>query len=88
MKKRIGRLAYKLDLPKTWMIHPVISVAQLESASDINIDPFHHQRLDHPTAIYIEGDTVEYQSYEVERLLKKRRRRQKNGRSKMEYLVR
>ena len=31
--KRIGRLAYKLDIPTDWKIHPVISVAHLEPAS-------------------------------------------------------
>ncbi|KAJ5654644.1 hypothetical protein N7490_001647 [Penicillium lividum] len=31
--KRIGRLAYKLDLPPNRKIHPVISVAHLEPAS-------------------------------------------------------
>ena len=88
MKKRIGLLAYELDLPKTWMIYPVISVAQLEPAGDINIDPFYRQRSDHPAAIYMESDITEYQSYKVERLLKKRIRRLKNGYSKTKYLVR
>jgi hypothetical protein len=30
--ERVGRLAYKLDLPPTWKVHPVISVQHLEPA--------------------------------------------------------
>jgi hypothetical protein len=30
--ERIGRLAYRLDLPPTWKVHPVISVQHLEPA--------------------------------------------------------
>jgi hypothetical protein len=35
--EKVGPLAYKLQLPADWRIHPVISVAQLEPAKD---DPF------------------------------------------------
>ncbi|KAK4181991.1 hypothetical protein QBC35DRAFT_421463, partial [Podospora australis] len=37
--KKVGRLAYKLDLPESFGIHPVISVAQL-TPSPKGSDPF------------------------------------------------
>ena len=30
MLRRIGRLAYELDIPVYWRVHPVISIAMLE----------------------------------------------------------
>ena len=42
--ERIGRLAYRLEIPNDWRIYPVFSVAQLEPAPDLSKDPFHHPR--------------------------------------------
>ena len=38
-----GNLAYKLDLPKIWRIHPVISIAMLEPAPKEE-DPYQRPR--------------------------------------------
>ncbi|KAG2012354.1 hypothetical protein GB937_007183 [Aspergillus fischeri] len=39
--QRVGPLAYKLDIPDTWRIHPVISIAHLEAY------PEFHQAVGH-----------------------------------------
>lgn len=31
--RRIGKLAYELDIPTNWKIHPIVSIAHLEPAS-------------------------------------------------------
>ena len=82
-----GNLAYKLDLPKAWKIHPVISVAQLEPAE--GGDPYRRTRPDHPPAIEQEGDTETWKSYEIEKLAG--RRIQRTGRKRTPipwYLIR
>jgi hypothetical protein len=73
VKKRIGRLAYLLELPSHWRIHPVISVAQREPCPS-SPDPYDCPRPDHPNAIETEGDTPQWKSYEVERIVDKRMR--------------
>ncbi len=57
--RRVGRLAYKLDLPARWKIHSVISVTQLEPAFKTS-DPYERSRPDHPDAVEdVPGDTDE-----------------------------
>ena len=74
VKRRVGRLAYELDLPPNWLVHPVVSVAQLEPVP-AGEDPYARPRPHHPEAVEVEGDTPEYQSYEVEKLVAKRQRK-------------
>jgi hypothetical protein len=82
--ERIGRLAYRLELPEHWKVHPVISVAHLEPAKD---DAFNRPQPDHPEPIYVDGDTENMKSFEVEAVLNKRERRR--GRKVItEYLIR
>lgn len=38
--EQVGRLAYKLDLPPLWQIHPVVSIAHLEPAPSQHLDPY------------------------------------------------
>ena len=52
--QRVGRLAYKLELPPHWGVHPVISIAHLEPSKD---DIFNRPRPDHLDSVYVEGDT-------------------------------
>ena len=40
VKRRVGRLAYELDLPDTMGIHPVISVTHLAPSPDGKDGPF------------------------------------------------
>jgi hypothetical protein len=68
--ERVGRLAYRLDIPPDSRIHPVISVAHLEPAPT-GEDPWHRQYDDEhlpTTDERFPDDTV----YEVERILAKR----------------
>jgi hypothetical protein len=50
--RRIGKLAYELELPKHIKIHPVISVAHLEPATE---DPYHRPHPP-PGPILVEGN--------------------------------
>ena len=86
VKRRIGRLAYELELPPAWKVHPVVSVAQLEPAP-IDEDPYNRPRPDHPGSVEVEGDTEEWKSYEVEKMVKKRTRKYGN-RPVAQYLIR
>ena len=85
--QRVGRLAYKLELPPRYKIHPVISVDHLEPAP-LGSDPYAREVPDHPPAVYVEGDTEEWQSYEIEKLTDKRIRRYGRGKPITEYKVR
>ena len=85
--EKIGRLAYKLDVPSDWRIHLVFFVAQLEPAPYPAEDPFQCFRPQHPTSVFVEGDTDRYKSFEIDRLLNKRTIRKGRGLA-IEYLVR
>ena len=85
--KKVGRLAYKLDVPSDWRIHPVFSVAQLEPAPDPAKDPFQRLRPQHPPSVFVEGDTDRHKSFEIDRFLNKRTIRKGRGLA-VEYLVR
>jgi len=68
--KRIGRLAYKLDLPESWRIYLFISVAHLEPAPPSD-DPWNRQShtVHTPTEDHrFPGET----RYDVEAILAKR----------------
>ena len=80
---RIGKQAYKLDFPAAWRIHPVISVVHLEPAENDD-DPFQRARPTRNPPVFVEGDTDEFKSYEIERIMAKRVTR--NGTT--QYLVR
>ena len=84
---RVGRLVYRLDIPKHWRIYNVFTVAQLEPVPAAAADPFGRERPAHPPSVFVEGDTDKWKSYYVERLLNKRMVR-KGGRMVAQYLVR
>jgi hypothetical protein len=74
---KVGNLAYRLQLPSTWKIHPIISVAQLEPAKT---DPFEREIA--PTSpVVIAGED----EYEIETIIKAAMR--ERGK-KQHYLVR
>ncbi len=81
--ERVGRLAYRLDIPSNWRIHDVISVAHLEPATAPEDDPYRRRRLEQPEPVVVDGEN----EWEIERILRKRVYRR--GRDfTTEYLVR
>lgn len=68
IKRRIGNMAYELDLPPAWKVHTVISIAQLEPANNSS-DPYMRPRPTNPGAVEMsEGNDT----YEVEKVIKNR----------------
>ena len=82
--ERVGKLAYRLDIPDHWKIHPVFTVAQLEKCPDPDEDPYHRPRPDNPPAVLVDGQVPEW---EIDRLLNYRVTPKGRGTSK-EYLIR
>ena len=78
--ERIGRLAYRLQLPDNMRIHNVVSVAMLEPMP--TGDPY-QRRLPPPGTVVVDGQT----EYVVDKLINKRRIRKGRGWS-TQYLVR
>ena len=81
IEERLGPLAYRLKLPPTWKIHPVVSVAQLEPCPQ-EADPFHREPPE-PEAVTDERFPDDENRWEVEKIIGKRQRR-----GKTDYLVR
>jgi hypothetical protein len=75
--ERIGRLAYRIELPPTRRIHPVISIVHLEPAPDPAKDPFKRPF----------SQTV-MEELKPKRLLRKRIIKHGYGSESAEYLVR
>ena len=87
IKERVGRLAYRLEIPNDWWIHPVFSVAQLEPAPEPSIDPFRRPYPHDLPAVFVDDDTNSLKSFEIDRLLNKRTIKRGKGLT-VEYLVR
>ncbi len=85
--EKVGQLAYRLDVPPDWRIHPVFSIAQLESALSPAEDLFGRLFPSNPPPVFVEGDTDKVKSFEIERLLNKRQIKKGKGRA-IKYLVR
>lgn len=78
---KIGPLAYKLDIPPTWRIHNVISVAHLSPGPD-GPDPYNREQPE-PERLQVDGE----EQYKVEKIVQ--HRINKRGRHpQLEYLVR
>ncbi len=87
IKERLGRLAYKLEIPDDWRIHPVFLVAQLEPAPKPSNNPFRCPHPHHPPSVFVDSDTDTLKSFEINRLLNKRTIKRGKGLT-IEYLVR
>ena len=83
--EKVGRLAYRLQLPEHWTIHPVFTVAQLEPWQ--GPDPFNRPHPNEPPSVFVEGDNDVWKSWELDKLLNKRVMRKGRGYA-TEYLVR
>ena len=67
--EKVGRLAYKLDVPLDWRVHLVFSVAQFEPAPSPTDNPFNRLRPHIPPAVFVDGNTDASKSFEVEHCL-------------------
>ena len=77
MLKKIDNLIYKLDLPELIKIYSIISIAQLEPASDPSEDPYKRARTPVLAVEEIVDNALEltakqFKSYEIEKLLDRR----------------
>ena len=54
--RRIGKLAYELDIPTHWRVHPVFSIAMLEPTPS-GLDPYERSSPEQSNSVYVEGDT-------------------------------
>ena len=71
--RKIGYLAYELELLNTMKIYPVISIAQLEPAL-VGEDPFYRPPVnDEPPAVEMEFLEENLDQYEVERIVDRRK---------------
>ncbi len=82
--ERIGRLAYRLEVPDDWVLHPVFTIAQLEPCPDPATDPYGRERLTYPGPVSTERDDIPNDKWEVTRVIDKR----VTGRGKTQYLMR
>jgi hypothetical protein len=74
--QQVSPVAYKLELPVTWRIHPVFHVSLLKKYNQS--DKFENRQATPPDPVLVE----EHQEYEVESILDKRR-----WYNRAEYLV-
>ena len=79
--ERIGRLAYRLELPDNMRIHNVVSVAMLEPMP-VNEDPYQRRRPP-PDTVVVDGQ----KEYAIDKLVNKRGIRRGRGWS-TQYLIR
>ena len=70
--RKVGRLAYELNIPVHWRVHPVFSIAMLEPSPAPGSDPYERPVPAHPDSIHVEGDTATHKSWEVERIVDRR----------------
>ena len=89
--ERVGNLAYRLDLPAIWKVHPVISVAMLEPAPK-GEDPYRRPREEGQAPVFDHEEPAIKDRYEIQRLADRRTSRPPGRGSKdkedvIEYLV-
>jgi hypothetical protein len=83
IKRRVDRLAYKLNLFSRWKIHLVISMTQLEFVSN---DFYNRLRSDHLDSVFVKKDIFINKFYEMKKVLVKRIRKYENF-SADQYLI-
>ena len=66
--QRRGRLAYELDIPAHWRMHPVFTIAMLEPSPLPGSDPFNRPVPEQPDSVQVEGDK---EHWEIEKIVDK-----------------
>ena len=69
--ERIGRLAYRLDIPEDWKIYDVFTITQLEPCPDPSDNPFKRPRPAKPGPVLTDRDDMPPE-WELDRILDKR----------------
>ncbi len=80
IKRKVNNLAYELDFPPGYKVHPVVSVAHLFKPEQ-GKDPYDREKV-RPDPVQLDGEP----EFEVERIVD-RRVRKTRGRPKVEYLT-
>jgi hypothetical protein len=81
VRHAIGRLAYELEIPPTWKIHPVISVAHLEPYKD---DPYNRAPDTMLPDTIIDDSGESHEEWEAEEIIAERYNKR---RKRKEWLV-
>jgi hypothetical protein len=79
--KKVGDLAYQLDIPSNWKIHNTISVVHLEPAKEDS-----YARTTRPPPDIIHDDEGSHEEWEIEEILRSRWKDKKNKRFKQYYV--
>ena len=82
--EKIDNLTYRLKLSNHWRIHSVLFVTQLKSVSSSMKNFFNRSRLNQSDSVFVEKDTNQVKSWEIEKLINKRQIKRRDD----EYLVR
>ena len=82
--ERMGKLAYKLEVPEDWLVYPVFTIAQLEPCPPPEEDPFQRPRPQYISPVSTNKDGSG--NYEILRLLNKRSIKRGRGLT-TQYLV-
>jgi len=86
--ERVGRLAYRLDLPEHWKIHPVLTIAMLEPCLSPHTNPFNRIHPTNPDPVNADRDDLDEPEWEVSRILDQRQIRRRRAGVILQYLVR
>ena len=84
VKARISTLAYRLEIPDSWKIHDVISIAHLEPGPKGEDEFSWPQPNQAPPVTNTDSD---YLSYKIEKLVDQRVRRYSKGKPRIKYWV-
>lgn len=72
IKERVRRLVYKLEILDNWKIYPIFLIAQLEPAFELSDNLFWRSYLYYPPIVFVDGDTDNLKSFEINCLVSKR----------------
>jgi hypothetical protein len=81
--QKISAVSYRLRMPQSYGIHPVLNIAHLEK-----YQPSPTEFGNRPTKSLNRADFDELPEYEVEMIIADRRKKSRKGRYVMEYLTR
>lgn len=84
--EKVGCLAYRLNIPLNWYIHPAFSVAKFEFTPTLAKNFFARSFSSNPPSVFVESPINKIKSFKIEKLLNKRQVKKGKGRV-IEYLI-